>query len=279
MAKRRFGAGLKLTALCLAIGCMTPAISYGAGPAAQTEGSWNLGTDGQWYYYGADGVMRTGWIEISGKYYYLYEDGHCAMGEVTPDGYRVDENGVWYEVKKDILGVTFSVPARFVPAGSPGEAWTASKDPLLTLNEKLETAFLKARRLTVGNEGVEYRSWPTENAKSKSAGTAKSGAAGTRYMGLYKDYETNGYRLDLGVTLEPGSTDENRAATYDYAVFTALLSSVSSAPDELAAAVVSSWQEENVWGISRTAYVAVGDCEVKFAAGDGYGKYFIRPRS
>lgn len=272
MAEKRFGTGLKLTVLCLVLSCMTPAVSYGAGPA-QTEGSWNLGTDGRWYYYGDDGVMKTGWIEIAGKYYYLYDDGHCAIGEVTPDGYCVDENGVWYEVKKDILGVTFPIPARFVPAGGAGEAWTASKDQLLALNRKIETAFLTARRLTVGNEGVEYRVWQTGNEKNGAAGS------GTRYMGLYKDYETAGYRLDLGITLEPGSTDENRAATYDYAVFTALLSSVSSTPDELAAAVVSSWQDQNVYGISRTAYVAVGDCEVKFEAGDGYGKYFIRPRS
>lgn len=271
MAENRFGTGLKLIVLCLAISCMTPAGSYGAGPA-QTEGSWNLGTDGRWYYYDSDGVMKTGWIEISGKYYYLYEDGHCAMGEVTPDGYRVDENGVWYEAKKDILGVEFPVPARFVPVGDADEPWTASKAPLLALNGKLEEAFLNARRLTVGNEGVEYREWKTGNAKNRTI------SPGTRYMGLYKDHKTNGYRLDLGVTLEPESADGSRVATYDYAVFTALLSSVSSTPDELAEAVVSSWQGQDVYGISRIAYVAVGDCEVKFEAGDGYGKYFIRPR-
>lgn len=267
MVKKRFGTGLKLAVLCLAISCTVPAVSYGAGPV-QTEGAWSLGTDGQWYYYGADGAMKTGWIQVSGKYYYLYEDGHCAMGEVTPDGYRVDESGAWYEVKKDILGVTFTVPAGFVPAGPKGEAWTPSKDQLLALNGKIETAFLKERRLTVADGGVEYQAWQTKGQKS-----------GTKYLGLYKDYETNGYRLDLRVSLEPESTDEKRAATYDYAVFTALFSSVSSTPDQLAAAVVSSWQGENVWGISRTAYAVVGDCEIKFEAGDGYGKYFIRPRS
>lgn len=266
----------KVPILCLALSLLSPAAAWGAGPdQMQTEGSWVLGADSLWYYRGADGALKTGWIDVSGKYYYLYEDGHCAIGEVTPDGYRVDENGVWYEVKKEILGVTFSVPARFVPAGGPGEAWTASKDPLKVLNGKIETAFLKERRLTVENEGVEYRAWQTGNT---AGGTARSAKAGTRYMGLYKDYETNGYRLDLGVTLEPDSREENRAATYDYAVFTALLSAISSTPDQLAEAVVSSWQEKNVYGISRTAYVAVGDCEMKFEAGDGYGKYFIRPR-
>ena len=269
MFAKGFGSMLKIPVLCLALSLLSPAAVCGAGPdQMQTEGSWVLGADSRWYYCGADGAFKTGWIEVSGKYYYLYEDGHCAMGEVTPDGYRVDENGAWYEVKKEILGVTFSVPARFVPAGVSGNGWTASKDALASLKGKLEAAFGKERLLAIENDGVEYRERQTEAGKSR-----------TTYLGLYKDYGTNGYRLDIRVRLEPDSIDEKRAATYDYAVFTALLSSVSSSPDQLAEAIVSSWQDQNTYGVSRTAYVAVGDCEVKFEAGDGYGKYFIRPHS
>lgn len=263
MVRKKYGAAFKFLTLCVVIGVLlSPMTVYGAGPV-NASGFWSQGSEGQWYYYNPDGTMATGWIEIGGKHYYLYEDGHCALNEVTPDGYRVDGSGAWYEIKKDILGVSFPVPARFVPAGTKGEPWTASGEALLALGTKIETAFLKGRKLSVNSDGVEYRSSKSE----------------TKYMGLYRDYDSNGYRLDLRIRLEPGSTDENRAATFDYAVFQALLASVSSAPDLLAEAVISSWQDQNAYGISRGAYVAVGDCEVKFEAGDGYGKYFIRPLS
>lgn len=85
--------------------------------------NWN-GTD-CWYYFDADGYMATGWLtdggyryylypiadgrrgymytgwnEIDGKWYYFSTgstgpEGSLLTDSVTPDGYRVDENGVW----------------------------------------------------------------------------------------------------------------------------------------------------------------------------------------
>ena len=79
--------------------------------------------DGCWYYLKPDGSMATGWLEIGGKWYYFnlsatgttgwgYHDGvwscETSLGEgmpqgalyqsrLTPDGYRVDEQGSWIE--------------------------------------------------------------------------------------------------------------------------------------------------------------------------------------
>ena len=39
--------------------------------------------------------MAVGWLEADGKWYYLRPDGSCLINGVTPDGYRVDGNGVW----------------------------------------------------------------------------------------------------------------------------------------------------------------------------------------
>ena len=50
-----------------------------------------------WYYFGPDGKSAQGWTLINGYYYYFYEDGHMAVNETTPDGFRVDQNGVWVE--------------------------------------------------------------------------------------------------------------------------------------------------------------------------------------
>jgi hypothetical protein len=39
-------------------------------------------------------AMATGWINVDGKWYYLYGDGSLALSTVI-NGYIVDENGVW----------------------------------------------------------------------------------------------------------------------------------------------------------------------------------------
>lgn len=77
---------------------------------------WLLGPDGRWYFLGADGVMKTGWMQLGGtwyflnadgamangwvqgadgKWYYLQMDGKMAVDMTTPDGYYVDQDGVW----------------------------------------------------------------------------------------------------------------------------------------------------------------------------------------
>lgn len=55
--------------------------------------NWNQ----KWFYLNEAGDMATGWQLIGSKWYYLTEDGACLINTVTPDGYSVDENGVWIE--------------------------------------------------------------------------------------------------------------------------------------------------------------------------------------
>lgn len=51
----------------------------------------------KWYYLNADGTMATGWIQLADKWYYLGTDGAMLSNTVTPDQYKVDENGVWVQ--------------------------------------------------------------------------------------------------------------------------------------------------------------------------------------
>lgn len=51
--------------------------------------------DGKWYFLAKDGFMYTGWVLYEGKWYYLSAAGAMLTDTVTPDGHRVDENGVW----------------------------------------------------------------------------------------------------------------------------------------------------------------------------------------
>ena len=54
--------------------------------------------DGVWYFFNGGGYMvKNQWVEWKGSWYYLTEDGKMAVDTVTPDGYRVDKNGVWID--------------------------------------------------------------------------------------------------------------------------------------------------------------------------------------
>ena len=64
---------------------------------------WYQAENGKKYYLheisdGTKGHMYRGWNEINGKWYYFDEsEGSLVTGTVTPDGYTVDESGVWVE--------------------------------------------------------------------------------------------------------------------------------------------------------------------------------------
>lgn len=75
--------------------------------AGNVRTGWYTDAQGETYYLnpsleGTPGAMAVGWNLIDGKYYYFseYADGkrgHLLKGSTTPDGYRVDENGVWIQ--------------------------------------------------------------------------------------------------------------------------------------------------------------------------------------
>lgn len=51
---------------------------------------------GQWYFFRSNGAMaKSAWTLWKGKWYYSGADGAMLTDTMTPDGYYVDENGVW----------------------------------------------------------------------------------------------------------------------------------------------------------------------------------------
>ena len=48
-----------------------------------------------WYYFNTQGYMAVGWINSNNNWYFLDNSGAMLSDTVTPDGYRVDSNGVW----------------------------------------------------------------------------------------------------------------------------------------------------------------------------------------
>lgn len=64
------------------------------------DGSWPSSQwmliNGSWYYFDASGYMCTGWQEVGGSYYYLDPStGAMLANQRTPDGYWVNQDGVW----------------------------------------------------------------------------------------------------------------------------------------------------------------------------------------
>ncbi len=44
------------------------------------------------------GAMKTGWYQVSGKWYYSYSSGELAVNTIV-DGYTVNHNGEWIKEK------------------------------------------------------------------------------------------------------------------------------------------------------------------------------------
>lgn len=61
---------------------------------SQQYNDW-LFINGKWYYFEADGKMRTGWLQWKEQWYFLGPDGDMWLNCQTPDGYFVNQDGVW----------------------------------------------------------------------------------------------------------------------------------------------------------------------------------------
>ena len=64
------------------------------------KSSWQ-NISGKWYYFDAEGYMLTSWRFINNNWYYLHDDGHMNIGwlltENTHKWYYFDANGaMWY---------------------------------------------------------------------------------------------------------------------------------------------------------------------------------------
>ncbi|MFT4107062.1 MAG: hypothetical protein QM657_15005 [Lacrimispora sp.] len=64
--------------------------------SGEMETGW-LFDNNSWYYLEQSGAMNTGWALVNGKWYYLNADGKMAANTVTPDGYKVGEDGSWLQ--------------------------------------------------------------------------------------------------------------------------------------------------------------------------------------
>ena len=51
--------------------------------------------NGASYYLNASGAMETGWKQLNGNWYYFQTNGSLLRNGTTPDGYKVNRDGIW----------------------------------------------------------------------------------------------------------------------------------------------------------------------------------------
>ena len=264
-------------------------------PALGAEPGWSQQEDG-WHYYLEDGSPAVGWVEVEGKSYYFPQSGGMLKDTITPDGYYVDQDGAWYEKKETILETEFKAPYQVC---YPSWEWSG-KEALNGMRTKLSQRFSGNRSFRVGDNAVEFvkietaegttsgsssasgritvTPGSTSSSGSRTAASDKNGTAKeTVLLGLYREPGQGRYRMDIRAALDGERAESSRTASCNYEVFRAMAYQVSSVPDLLAEALYSAWEEENRWGIGREQWIRIGDCEVKYGSGDGYGRFYIRP--
>lgn len=68
---------------------------YRMGDGTYKSSEWFV-EDEEWYYFGDNGVIYADrWVEYSSRWFYLGGDGAMLTDTITPDGYRVNDEGVW----------------------------------------------------------------------------------------------------------------------------------------------------------------------------------------
>ena len=60
--------------------------------------------NGDHYYFADSGAMQTGWKRIDGNWYYFQTDGSLLKNATTPDGYKVNEEGIWKQAVATVNG-------------------------------------------------------------------------------------------------------------------------------------------------------------------------------
>lgn len=71
-------------------------VDYYFDPDGTMATEWRQFSNSSWYYFKQSGSMaRNYWVQSSGVWYYLGGDGMMLKNTTTPDGYRVNESGVW----------------------------------------------------------------------------------------------------------------------------------------------------------------------------------------
>jgi hypothetical protein len=214
--------------------------------------------------YLADVSLAGVWQKEERGFYYQNDDGSRLVSAMTPDGYYVDDRGIWLPQTLNIMGQTVTAPEKFRYA-SENIDWALSLSDIRTLNQTVVDALDDKRAFHLYADKITY-----VRVSSKTESTI---------LELQKDPQTNGYILAVSADLGDRSGDIYQISSYDYAVMQLLCTQISSRPVELIEAVYSSWQGgDNTMRLVVDSEVAFGDCIVALRLENGGAVYTVRAR-
>lgn len=208
------------------------------------------------------GVQKTGtgWKKQGSNWIYYDSEGTPQQGGFTPDGYLLDENGIWRQSSGVILEETISYPDRFVPADQM-KSWENLQSDLERVAKQIQKSLGNIRLIELDDESISY---------------FRSSSQNVLLLSFSKDAGTNGYQMRISTNLGNRKNAESRASTYDYAMFYFLLAKISHTPDVLADAIYGSWQGSNPYHLTENQEIPIGDAMLSLRIQDGAGVYLIR---
>ena len=210
----------------------------------------------------ASPVYAEGWVNDSNGYFYILDNGSALVNTMTPDGYYVDENGIWRQEELSILGQRVTSPQKYIPMSS--QSFGNYLNTINALNTQIQNAAPGRRRIHVYRDGMSLCAVEKEQE--------------TPILILTEDTATGGYRLRISTNLGSGGFVATDLRTYDYEVFRYMCSIISNRPSVLADAIYQSWQGENHYGINMVGWAGAADTMVMVEVENGAGIYRIAPR-
>ncbi len=227
----------KAAAAVLTICCVMPVTVHGAGWEKAEKGTWR----------------------------YQREDGSYVANALTEDGYYIDGSGIWQE-SRSVLGVEIPNRNHFLRASQAG-SMMEFEDMLFGMLRTIGEDCGNVRGVSLEERGIYY---------FLIDGQYKGESSEKELFSFYKDDDTDGYVLRLKCSLSTVSGSKARTSWYDYQVLSGILGRVSATGAQLAEAVYSSWEKDNVYGLKAGQWVRVGDAMVKYEAASGTGIYYMR---
>ncbi|MCR5178877.1 MAG: SH3 domain-containing protein [Lachnospiraceae bacterium] len=210
--------------------------------------------------------------ERADMWYYVDANGNRLTDCFSSDSYYVDSNGARFAAK-EILGARIGQRNSWMTAHEAG-----GFDCFVAGATVLQNAFNKnidgARAISVYSNHVMLRSVVrTDNSQTTE-----------ERLALYKNDDINGYtimvRTSLGgdrlALLNGTSAAVNPMPEYDYGTLRFFTNMVSRCGDKVAAAIYSSWEDNNEYDLKMGEWIRVGDTMIRYMPTNGAGLYEIK---
>lgn len=210
----------------------------------------------------APGILH-GWHQSGDDYWYYDENGEQVLDGISVDGYYLDLEGRWRKETYQLFNETYKVADRYTPPSEYGDFTKTLLEDLSRVNTSVRKYIGSARLVRMNDEAITYNSYSAKNNTEKII------------FGLYKDTNTDGWRLRLAGYLGDRSGKSTQLSTYDYLVFRFLLSKISHAPGYVCDGIYDSWQGKNRFGINSMTPVRVADVEILVRVVNGAADYYI----